>query len=72
MFESASVLSRLDNTGTVDAESALALEGIPDKNKRWVESVKDVVVKDGRLTLSSNPTGSKNKINAVEITEVAR
>ncbi len=61
-----------DSVFAVDAESALALEGIPDKNKRWVESVKDVVVKDGRLTLSSNPTGSKNKINAVEITEVAR
>lgn len=54
----------------VDVEGTLVVDGLPDKNKRWIEGSKEVVVRDGRLTMSSHRNASKNKINYIEITEL--
>jgi hypothetical protein len=60
-----------DSVYAIDVEDVVVVDGIADKNRRWVDGVKEVRVQDGRLTVSGNPSGSKNKINFIEITEVA-
>lgn len=61
-----------DSVYAIDVEKTTVVDGIPDKSKRWVEGIQTIRVQDGRLTVSSNPNGSKNKINFIEITEVTQ
>lgn len=54
----------------LNVEDKQVVDFIPETKKRWTEGTVVVDVKDGRLTLTDNPNGSRNKVCAIEITEV--
>ena len=60
-----------DSVYAIEAEDVLVVDGVPEKDRRWIEGVKEVKVRDGRLTVASNLYASKNRINFIEISEVA-
>jgi hypothetical protein len=51
----------------IKAEGALALDGKPTSDQRWVEATVVVDVADGKLTLSNGADSVNNKINFIEI-----
>jgi hypothetical protein len=61
---------KYDSIYGLTAEGVTAIEGVPDTNKRWLDSTVTVNVTDGRLTIGHAPGSSNNKISFVEINEV--
>lgn len=59
-----------DGVYALNVEDKQVIDFIPESKKRWTEGTVTVDVKDGRLTLTDNPNGSRNKVCAIEITEV--
>lgn len=56
-----------DSDLRLDVENTRALEGIPTTDNRWIDSTVQVVVSDGRLTLTNAPGASNNKLSFIEI-----
>ena len=54
----------------VAAENVLLLDGLPSSSNRWVEGLGVVTVTNGRLTLSSWPGASSNRLAFAEISAV--
>jgi glucose/arabinose dehydrogenase len=50
-----------------NVEGVPAIDGSPSTGQRWLEGWADVVVADGRLTISTAPRARKNKINFVDV-----
>ena len=53
------------------AEGVLVVDGTPTSASRFVEGTKNVTVTDGRLTLTAGAGAVNNKINFIEVTQVA-
>ena len=58
-----------DSVYSMNVEDKKVFDLIPEDTKRWADGTVTVDVKDGRLTLTDNPNGSRNKVCAIEITE---
>ena len=59
-----------DSRYRIRAEGVLAVWGTPTSRTRWFEGNVTVAVTDGRLTLSSAPGATNNKLCFVEVTQV--
>jgi hypothetical protein len=59
-----------DSIFQVDVEGVIVVNGIPIREARWLEGTTQVSVTDGRMTVSSGPDASNNKINFIEITQI--
>lgn len=51
----------------LDVEGVPVVNGTPTTSQRWVEGWRDVVVTDGRLTVSNGTGATNNKINFLDI-----
>jgi hypothetical protein len=60
---------RYDSIFGLTVENVVAVEGVPDQAKHWIEGTVTIPVKDGRLTINNTPSSSNNKLCFVEITE---
>jgi len=63
--------SFIDSTHVIDLEGQIALQGTPTAAAPWIESIVRVTVSDGRLTVSSDVTGSNDKIDYIDINTAA-
>jgi len=59
-----------DSVFRINAEGQSIISGTPTTSQRWFDNTINVVVNDGRLTLSNGAGSSNNKINFIEITNV--
>ena len=59
-----------DSVYSLNVEDKQVFDFIPEDTKRWADGTVTVEVKDGRLTLTDNPNGSRNKVCAIEISEI--
>jgi glucose/arabinose dehydrogenase len=51
----------------VNAEGTPVVDGVPNRDERWVEGWADVAVTDGRLTVTSGAGARNNKINFIDV-----
>lgn len=58
-----------DSVYAMNVEDRQVFDFIPEDTKRWADGTVTVEVKDGRLTLTDHPNGSKNKVCSIEISE---
>lgn len=56
-----------DGVYKTDVEGVAAVRGRPSSGRRWVDGWADVVVADGRLTVTSADGAENNRINFIEI-----
>jgi hypothetical protein len=61
--------TKYDSIFGLAVEGVLAIDGVPDSQRRWLEGTVRVNVADGRLTVSGTPGSSNNKVSFLEITE---
>jgi uncharacterized repeat protein (TIGR03806 family) len=60
-----------DGNFQLEVEGVLLVSGAPSLATRWVEGIGNVVVNDGRLTVSNASGAANNKLCFVEITSLA-
>lgn len=63
--------SFFDGSYKVNAENTLVVSGTPSSTTRWFEGTVTVNVTDGRLTLTNAAGAVNNKIDYVDITQIA-
>jgi hypothetical protein len=61
--------TKYDSIFGLMVEGVVAIDGVPDSKRRWLDGTVRVTVSDGRLTVRGTPTSSNNKISFIEITE---
>jgi hypothetical protein len=59
--------SRTDSVYKTNVEGVLTVNGTPTSARRWLEGWRDVVVTDGRLTVTTAAKARNNKINFIDI-----
>jgi hypothetical protein len=62
---------QIDSVHSMNLENVPALQGTPAGNVRWFERTVNVLVSDGRLTLSNGAGASNNKVAFIEIRAAA-
>ncbi|MBY0523281.1 MAG: fibronectin type III domain-containing protein [Gemmataceae bacterium] len=63
--------SFINSVYKLNVEGVLAIDGTPTSQRRWIEGVVTVQVSDGRLTVSNATGAVNNKINFIEVTQIA-
>jgi hypothetical protein len=63
--------SAIDSVFAIDADGVLALSGTPTAANHWLENTVTVPVTDGRLTIRNAPGSSNNKIDYIDIAQIA-
>jgi hypothetical protein len=58
----------IDSLYKFNAEGSLILSGTPTAGKHWVEATAQVLVLDGRLTITNAAGAVNNKIDFIEVT----
>jgi hypothetical protein len=61
--------TKYDSIFGIAVEGVVAVDGVPDSKRRWLDGTVRVTVSDGRLTVGGTPTSSNNKLSFIEITE---
>jgi hypothetical protein len=63
--------SNIDSTYRINAENIRVISGIPSTSNRWIDGSAEVIVSDGKLTISNGDGAVNNKINFIVITAIA-